>query len=209
MANDTVFYIVGSCLAATALIVSFLGLRDQRFPGRFYPVVILIFALLVAAAMTFAVRTGKDETAARAAENAQEAAATTGQTTAQAPSSGQQGGTSQGGASQQGGGASPQQAAPKGPGGNLKISADPSGQLAFDTKSLSSKPGKVTVTFTNPQQIAHNFAVEQNGKLLGQTPLITGSTAKQTFDLAAGSYTFLCTVPGHAQAGMQGTLTVK
>jgi plastocyanin len=195
MSNDTVFYIVGSCLAATALIVSVIGLRNQRFPGRAYPFVILLFAVLIATAMTFAVRTGKDESAARAAENAQQAAAEGG-ATAQAPSGGQQGGASQ------------QPAAPKGPGGNLKISADPT-QLAFDTKSLSSKPGKVTVTFTNPQQIAHNFAIEENGKLLGQTPLITASTAKQTFDLAAGSYTFLCTVPGHAQAGMQGTLTVK
>ena len=204
MANDTVFYIVGSCLAATALIVSVLGLRDVKFPGRAYPFVILLFAVLVATAMTFAVRTGKDETAAHAAENAQEEASTQGGgATAQAPSGGQQGG-----ASQQAGGAQ-QPAAPKGPGGNLKISADPNGQLAFDTKTLSSKPGKITVTFTNPQPLAHNFAIEQNGKLLGQTPLITSSTGKQTFDLAAGSYTFLCTVPGHAQAGMQGTLTVK
>ena len=204
MASDTVFYIVGSCLAATALVVSFLGLRDVKFPGRAYPFVILLFAVLVATAMAFAVRTGKDESAARAAENAQEASAQGGGATAQAPSGGPQGGPAQ-----QGGGGAPQPAAPNGPGGNLKISTDPSGQLAFDTKSLSSKPGKITVAFTNPQQIAHNFAIEQNGKLLGQTPLITASSAKQTFDLAAGSYTFLCTVPGHAQAGMQGTLTVK
>ena len=196
MANDTAFYIIGSALALTALVVSFLGLRDQRFPGRAYPVVILLFAVLVAAAMTFAVRTGKDESAARAAEHAQEtAAAQGGGAAAQAPS-GQQGGGAQ------------QQAAPKGPGGNLSISASAT-QLAFDKKSLSSKPGKITVSFTNPAQIAHNFAIEQKGKLVGQTPLITGSTAKQTFDLAAGTYTFLCTVPGHAQAGMQGTLTVK
>jgi plastocyanin len=196
MSNDTVFYIVGSCLAATALVVSVIGLRNERFPGRAYPFVILLFAVLIATAMTFAVRTGKDESAARAAEPAQ-AAAAQGGATAQAPSGGQQGGAAQ------------QPAAPKGPGGSLKISTDPNGQLAFDTKSLSSKPGKVTVTLTNPQPIAHNFAIEENGKLLGQTPLITASTAKQTFDLAAGSYTFLCTVPGHAQAGMQGTLTVK
>jgi len=30
-----------------------------------------------------------------------------------------------------------------------------------------------------------------------------------TANLAPGTYTFLCTVPGHAQAGMEGTLTVK
>src|SRR5689334_21984730 len=95
MANDTLFYIVGSSLAATALIVSVLGLRDVKFPGRAYPFVILLFAVLVATAMTFAVRSGKDESAARAAENAQEAAAAGGGDTAQAPSGGQQGGGAQ------------------------------------------------------------------------------------------------------------------
>ena len=130
MSNDTVFYIVGSCLAATALIVSVVGLRNERFPGRAYPFVILLFAVLIATAMTFAVRTGKDETAARAAENAQEAAAQGGGAAAQAPSGGPQGGASQ------------QPATPKGPGGSLKISADQT-QLAFDTKTLTSKPGKI------------------------------------------------------------------
>jgi len=205
MSSETIFYILGGLLVASALGISFAGLRSERFPGRVFPAVLLYFVVLVIATTTFAVRGSKDEQEARAAEQASEqasqAAAQTepaeGGATAQAPSGGQQGGGAQ------------QPAAPKGPGGNLKISADPNGQLAFDTKSLASKPGMITVTFTNPQPIAHNFAVEENGKLLGQTPLVTASAAKQTFDLAAGSYTFLCTVPGHAQAGMQGTLTVK
>ena len=30
-----------------------------------------------------------------------------------------------------------------------------------------------------------------------------------TLDLSAGELTYLCTVPGHEQAGMKGTLTVQ
>ena len=36
-----------------------------------------------------------------------------------------------------------------------------------------------------------------------------GKTSKITANLKPGSYTFYCTVPGHEQAGMKGTLTVK
>ena len=36
-----------------------------------------------------------------------------------------------------------------------------------------------------------------------------GGTQKQKIDLKPGTYTFYCTYPGHRQAGMQGTLTVK
>ena len=41
------------------------------------------------------------------------------------------------------------------------------------------------------------------------TPLIQpGQTAKITVTLAKGSYPYLCTVPGHAEAGMKGVFTV-
>jgi plastocyanin len=200
MSSETIFYILGGVLVASALVISFAGLRSESFPGRAFPALLLYFVILVLATTTFAVRGSKDEQQARAEEQASEQAAeaqqaTEGGGTAQAPT-GEQGG----------GGAAPQPQ--QGSGGKLAISADPT-QLAFDKKTLSSKPGPVTVTFTNPAPIAHNFAVEKGGKLLGQTPLITSSTASKTIDLAPGSYTFLCTVPGHAQAGMQGTLTVK
>jgi plastocyanin len=200
MSSETIFYILGGLLVASALVVSFAGLRSESFPGRAFPALLLYFVVLVLATTTFAVRGSKDEQEARAAEQASEQAAQAAAETA--PAEG--GGTAQAPAGQQGGAPAP----PKGPGGKLAISAD-AVQLAFDKTTLSSKPGPVTVTFTNPAPIAHNFAVEENGKLLGQTPLITSSTASKIIDLAPGSYTFLCTVPGHAQAGMQGTLTVK
>jgi len=53
--------------------------------------------------------------------------------------------------------------------------------------------------------LAHNFWI--NGQ---QTPLISpGKTATLTTTLTPGSANYLCTVPGHAAAGMKGTLTVR
>jgi uncharacterized cupredoxin-like copper-binding protein len=36
-----------------------------------------------------------------------------------------------------------------------------------------------------------------------------GGVSTVNVKLAPGTYTFYCSVPGHRQAGMQGTLTVK
>jgi uncharacterized membrane protein HdeD (DUF308 family) len=71
MDNATLFYVFGGALAASAVIVSLLGLRVKRFPGRAAPLVFLWFALLVGFTATYAVFHGQDESAARAAEQSQ------------------------------------------------------------------------------------------------------------------------------------------
>ncbi|HEX8959497.1 MAG TPA: hypothetical protein VF770_06710 [Solirubrobacterales bacterium] len=71
MDNATLFYVFGGALAASAVIVSLLGLRLKRFPGRAAPLVFLWFAVLVGFATTYAVFNGQDESAARAAEQSQ------------------------------------------------------------------------------------------------------------------------------------------
>ena len=43
MDNATVFYVIGPLLAASAVVVSFIGLRVEKFPGRFAPLVVLWF----------------------------------------------------------------------------------------------------------------------------------------------------------------------
>ena len=70
--NDTVFYVVGACLVAVALITSFVGLRYDKFPGSrgVQLAGILLFVLLVGASMTFAWRNAEDEQATRDAEQA-------------------------------------------------------------------------------------------------------------------------------------------
>ena len=96
-------------------------------------------------------------------------------------------------------------------GGNaetLALAADPS-QLMFDQTSLSASAGKVTIDFDNPSAIGHDVVVEQNGSDLGKTDVISQSKTSLAVDLKAGDYTFYCSVDGHRQAGMEGTLTVK
>jgi plastocyanin len=97
-----------------------------------------------------------------------------------------------------------------GGGSTVDISTPSGSTLAFDQKTASAKAGNVTINFDNKQPLQHDVAVaDSSGKVLGQTDLVSSSTANTTVDLQAGTYTFYCTVPGHREAGMQGTLTVK
>ena len=96
-------------------------------------------------------------------------------------------------------------------GQTLKVEADPNGQLAYVPSKLTAKPGNVTIDFTNPQGLSHDIAVESSsGKTLGKSELVQeGSTTLSLSNLKAGIYHYYCTVPGHREAGMEGTLTVK
>jgi plastocyanin len=98
-----------------------------------------------------------------------------------------------------------------GGGSTVDISTPSGSDLAYDQKSVSvAKPGSVTVDFDNKQPLQHDVAVaDSSGKVLGQTDLVSSGTANTTVDLQPGTYTFYCTVPGHREAGMEGTLTVK
>jgi plastocyanin len=99
-----------------------------------------------------------------------------------------------------------------GAGGSSTVNiSTPSGtELAYDQKSASAKAGSVTIDFTNNESIPHDVAVESSsGDTVGQTDLVASGTANTTVDLQPGTYQFFCTVPGHREAGMQGTLTVK
>lgn len=71
--------------------------------------------------------------------------------------------------------------------------------------STVAAPGSVVFTVVNTGKLAHDFKI--NGK---KTPLIApGKSSKLTVRFKAGKFKYLCTVPGHAAAGMKGVLTVK
>ncbi len=91
----------------------------------------------------------------------------------------------------------------------LKLAANPAGQLAYTTKSLSAKAGKLTIDFSNASPVEHDVAIAQGSTVAGQTPVFTGGSKTVTVTLKPGSYSFYCTVPGHRAAGMEGTLTVS
>jgi plastocyanin len=92
----------------------------------------------------------------------------------------------------------------------LALAASPSGALKYDKSSLAAGAGKITIDFTNKSPLPHDVVIaDSSGKIFGRTPVITGKMVPVTVDLQAGTYTYYCSVPGHRQAGMQGTLTVK
>jgi glucose/arabinose dehydrogenase len=91
---------------------------------------------------------------------------------------------------------------------SAKIEANPTGELMYVQKSITLKAGASTIEFVNKSPLGHDVVVEQNGKTLGETPIVTGGTAKLSLNLKPGTYKFYCSVPGHRMAGMEGTITV-
>jgi plastocyanin len=80
--------------------------------------------------------------------------------------------------------------------------------LGFNYSSLSATAGTVTINMFNDSVIPHNVAIRGNGVDV-QGPVVgKGQTSSVTAELAPGTYEFYCSVPGHAEAGMKGTLVV-
>ena len=76
-------------------------------------------------------------------------------------------------------------------------------EFKFKLSKTSVAHGKVVFTLVNKGKLAHDFKI--NGK---KTSLIAaGKSTKLTVTLAKGKFKYLCTVPGHAAAGMKGTFT--
>ncbi len=196
MSNGDLFYVCGGALAVSAVLVSFLGLRVKSFPGKAAPIVALGFVLLIGATASFAVLHAQDEEEAKAAEFSEANKEITKEEASPVETEGEKA-------------PAPKPApAAKGPGGTLQLAASPT-DLAFDKTSLTSQPGKVTIDFDNPATLEHNVAIDQDGKEIATSETISKSKTSVSADLAPGAYTFLCTVPGHAEAGMEGVLTVR
>jgi nitrite reductase (NO-forming) len=90
----------------------------------------------------------------------------------------------------------------------VKLTALASG-LKFNTKVLHARAGKIKVVFTNLSTLHHNVRIESGENELGGTKTIGKGTAIAYVTLKKGSYNFYCSVPGHEDAGMHGTLIVS
>lgn len=80
--------------------------------------------------------------------------------------------------------------------------------LEFDPAELTVAAGEVTIELTSEPEALHTFTIEE----LGDVEVVAadgGETATGTVELESGTYTYYCSVPGHREAGMEGTLTVE
>lgn len=92
----------------------------------------------------------------------------------------------------------------------VKLSAPADGSLDFEQKSATAKAGTVTIEFDNPATVPHDAVLEDDtGNELGRTDVISQDTDSFTVELEPGTYTYFCSVPGHREGGMEGTLTVQ
>lgn len=80
--------------------------------------------------------------------------------------------------------------------------------LAFVADEVTVEAGTVTLRSVNPQGLPHNIAIDAPDPVEGEV-VQDGAVSEITVDLEPGTYEFYCSVPGHRQGGMKGTLTVE
>ncbi len=93
--------------------------------------------------------------------------------------------------------------------GKLDMPADPNGQLAYITKVATAPVGMLEINSENESSTPHDIALEGNGVDERGKTVTSGGVSTVSATLKAGKYTYYCTLPGHREGGMLGTLTVK
>lgn len=95
------------------------------------------------------------------------------------------------------------------PSGSIKVTLT---DFHFDPSEISVPHGKVVFFLVNASgSLQHDLAIQDssNHRVAISELISAGDSTTFTVDnIAAGDYTFLCTQPGHADAGMKGKLTV-
>jgi plastocyanin len=88
-------------------------------------------------------------------------------------------------------------------------------EFEFDPNDLTVSQGD-TITAQNDGNVEHNLTIregpdpEQETAELAATPDVqSGDSADLTVDIDPGTHSMVCTLPGHAEQGMIGTITVK
>jgi plastocyanin len=207
MAVETVFYILGGALVATALVVSFIGIRGKSsFPpgGRAMTAGLAFVCLLVVATAAYAVASAREEQEHREEEQAHEEAEAAegvehaeGGTGEQAPEPGSPGGSPSG---------EPQ----GGPAVTLDVTSPEDGSLVFDPERLSAEAGTITLAYDNPSPVPHNiFLQDTEESVVAQSDDVTQGAVEISAELPPGEYFYYCNIPGHREGGMEGTLTVQ
>jgi plastocyanin len=90
----------------------------------------------------------------------------------------------------------------------VHLSAPVSG-LRYDQKVVRAHAGRIKIVFLNRSALRHNVNVELGEREFGKSATVSRSTTTFFVTLKAGKYNFYCSVPGHEDAGMHGTLIVS
>jgi uncharacterized cupredoxin-like copper-binding protein len=85
----------------------------------------------------------------------------------------------------------------------------------FQPRDVTVAPA-ATIRVTNEGEIAHNLKVErgpdpkdETQELTGTDSFLPGDSETLEVNLPRGRYAMVCTVPGHRELGMTGSLTVR
>jgi plastocyanin len=81
-------------------------------------------------------------------------------------------------------------------------------EFEFAVSPAQAKAGSVTFAVKNDGHAPHDFRIRGEGLEQQTAMLQSGDTTQFTVELAPGTYGYQCTVGGHEQLGMKGTLTV-
>lgn len=84
-------------------------------------------------------------------------------------------------------------------------------EYQFQPSTIELDAGEFEIALSNVGRVEHDFLIEgvDDPGAPHQNHAPPGQTSSGTYDLEPGSYTFYCSVPGHRQSGMEGTLVVK
>lgn len=90
-------------------------------------------------------------------------------------------------------------------GGGSEVSISASITAGFSPATFDVKEGEITLTLTNADAFPHDLMIDALGLKIQLPP---SATVTQTFSATTGVYELYCSIPGHREAGMVGTMTV-
>src|SRR5688500_15375932 len=182
----TGYYVLGIAMVVGAVVLSAIGLTREGFPpsrGMARAIIAGTFVLVLAGAVVLLATTHKEHPREEAAEKAELAAERAEEEKPEAAAQGKGGGTT------------------------VRTIED---EFSIKLESGNDlKPGLYRFQVVNRGQSEHDLAIDGDG-VKEKTPLIgTGEEASLEADLKPAEYRFWCTVPGHAEAGMDVDVSVK
>jgi plastocyanin len=97
-----------------------------------------------------------------------------------------------------------------GSGGTVQSVTVTGTEMRFDPAQLALAPGRYRFHFVNVGTTYHDLGIYRDGRALGIRETGAGQSVDlDVIKLAPGAYTMECHEPGHLQAGMRGTITVR